>query len=80
VQADSFGRFHLHNGVISRHNRLHKPFYSYQRIPINIGIAWREARCGAVCPGTFTPVLMIRVRNTITSPLLMHKVALTQLQ
>jgi len=23
VQADSFGRFHLHNGVISSHNRLH---------------------------------------------------------
>jgi hypothetical protein len=24
VQADSFGRFHLHNGVISSHNRLHR--------------------------------------------------------
>ena len=54
VQANSFGRFHLHNGVISSHNRLHRPFYSSQRMPI-YKVSMEEARCGAVFPVVVRP-------------------------
>ena len=49
-------RFYLHNGVISSHNGRNRPFSSSQSMPINIGIEWREARCGAGFPGDASEV------------------------
>ncbi len=55
VQADSCGRFHPRNGVISSHNRLNIPFSSSKRMPIYKG-SMEEARCGAVFPGDASEV------------------------
>jgi hypothetical protein len=43
---------------MTNHNIL---WCSSQRMPI-YKISMEEARCGAVCPGTFMPVLMIGVK------------------
>ena len=49
--ADAIRYYHIldhakrgepHNGVISSHNRLHRPFSSSQSVPINIGIVLND--------------------------------------